>query len=91
MNIARLIPLKFVGGPLDGFSEYIRTDAGELPLCVAIPLNRQAGRQFGITFDANKLEAIYRLHQGDEATQYRFQALRRIVPRGIRSEEIPAA
>ena len=91
VKLATWIRLKFIGGPLDGFAENISADCVDLPLVVAIPLNELAGRQFGIEWKTDERAAIYKLHQGDKATHYRFHALRRTVQPVTRSEETPAA
>jgi hypothetical protein len=70
--------LKFVGGPFDGFSQFVSIESDELPPCVALPLNRQAGRLLGCKvgmLDSSRV-AIYRLHCQGGTVRYQFRSMR---------------
>lgn len=69
--------LEFVGGPFDGFSQLISVESNELPACVALPLNRKAGRLLGFKARSNTTRvAIYRLDQDADAVRYHFRSIR---------------
>ena len=70
--------LEFFGGPFDGFSEPVMVTATELPQYVALPLDRESCRLFGIkslSRDADRT-AIYRKESCGNQVLYRFQRIR---------------
>ena len=70
--------LEFIGGPFDGFREEIGCNSEELPRCVALPLDRQSARMFGLSgvgFESGNT-AIYRLDQRNGSARYHFHSLR---------------
>jgi hypothetical protein len=77
MKCVNLTLLKFIGGPFDGFSQSVGDDLTDLPEAVALPLNRQAAKLFGLRCDATDRVAVYSLHHEAEASEYRFRGLRR--------------
>ncbi|MDB5392183.1 MAG: hypothetical protein JWM11_7829 [Planctomycetaceae bacterium] len=70
--------LEFIGGPFDGFSQMVSVESDELPACVALPLNRKAGRLLGFQVgrsDDSRV-AIYQLEQSADCVSYRFRSIR---------------
>jgi hypothetical protein len=78
MGMEQLPVLRFIGGPFDGFRQTVSATDSELPPCVALPLNREAGRLMGFRgrkSDANRV-AVYRLKTSGQDLSYHFHRMR---------------